>query len=187
MFSHRKKNYSQSDLIAVDPETFEVVRQIQALRNNLNDGKDGNERGGKSSTSTSATATAVATATADASGPAASLSDEKLINLFLLIARGGKVPTGGAGSGSKIGSRNGSENGAGATAGGGDTAAAAATAPGTPGGGSTTADGEDGDGSSSRGGAVGGHAQEVMGAVEAMFAFRTQPSGEADRLPENGR
>lgn len=173
----------------MDPETFEVVRQIKAYRSNL-----------AAATATSATATAdgseaaeghghnTAAATSDASSPAVeALSDEKLINLFLLIARGspGTVPQ----PSSTNAVRQGGSGGLGA-------AVAAVVAPAAPS--SSVGDGEvEGmavpmGGETDRaplGGDGGGASGEVMGAVEAMFAVRSTPQedGAAARASVDGR
>lgn len=113
--------------IALDPETFEVVRQIQELRKTLSSNSSSTTAasGGNADPTapggpgTTASATAVrggaAVATAEGENPTQVMNDEKLINLFLRMAgRESHWPPGTAGGndGSTGGSSDGSQGAA---------------------------------------------------------------------------
>lgn len=149
--------FLQGNLIAVDPETFEVVRQIQALRHSVENNKDSDAADG-TTTSTDGGATANSSKTTAAGAPrnaVEALSDEKLINLFLLMARGSNwagVDKGGPGQGS---------SGKAAGVGGGGGAVGDSGAP-----------------------EGGGGEEEVMGGVEAMFAVAAPSVSSAASLSQ---
>ncbi|CAM9502019.1 unnamed protein product [Laminaria digitata] len=174
------------ELIAVDPETFEVVRQIQALRNDM-----ANKNASTSSTTpTDSSTTAPSPGSSlspdpnhgttgpsggptGPSGPPASavdsLSDEKLINLFLLMARGPNWP------GNKSGMRGAGGGGQGmggvASSGGGGQGGNVGGEGGGGGGGSGEGGmGGGGVGGAGMGGGGMGGGGDVMDGVEAMFA-----------------
>lgn len=164
--------FVQGDLIAVDPETFELVRQIKALRQQISadsgetsraadggaggngGGVEGNVAGGRG-----------------ASSPVEAISDEKLISLFLLVARGSERLASGRGAASGPPASVADAPGVGA---------AAAPAAAAGGGGGSEGVGRDGGGvlSGRRDSGDGGSGQSavertgagVLGGVEAMFA-----------------
>lgn len=142
----------------MDPETFEAVRKIQALRHSV-DNKNDSDATGSSTANTDGDATTNSSRTTAASAPrnpVEALSDEKLIDLFLLMARGSSwagVPKGGPGHGS---------SGEAKGAGGGGGAVGEGVTPGR-----------------------GGGEEEVMGGVEAMFAVAA-PSGSSSASLSEG-
>lgn len=148
----QKKRRRQGDLIAVDPETFEVVRQIQALRNSLSGAEPAGADGAPGTGSA-----------ASASGTVEALSDEKLINLFLLMARGPKflphVPTG-AGTDAEARAGGGTRNG--------EVPPSASRGDGKPAHGEGLGAGRQSDNTEKV-----GREGEVMSGVEAMFAVHT--------------
>lgn len=166
----------QGNLIAVDPETFELVRQIQALR-------DESAEGGEQRVASAATTGVGEVGSGAASGAGSSsveaLSDEKLINLFLLIARGTNRVDGGRRPASDApfaprtvaGDHVGSGDATGATM---STDLGKAGVLGKR-------DGEEIDGHSPEGGVNGG--KGIVGAVEAMFTVPIVPNRRPAEAP----
>lgn len=68
-------------MISVDPETFELVRTIQAMKRVKGSGAGDGREGGKRELPTNA----------DGVDPVESISDERLLNLFLLMGRTNKM------------------------------------------------------------------------------------------------